>query len=159
VHGKSYVDFTTPLGEIKTISNVFYTPSMKKKLLSIGTIVDRGYIIFFDAKKCTMVNLKKPNSIVVHGNIVPKNGLYRLEVCGANLNRNENKTMKETKLWHRRMGHVNFKLLHHLNTNKVVIGVLTLSTLDETCARCMVGKQSKEKFPPKVFIGSTLWLN
>jgi hypothetical protein len=86
VHGKGNVDFTTPLGEIKTIPNVFYIPSMKKKLLFIGTIVDRGYTIFFDAKKCTMVDPKKPNSVVVHGNRVPKNGLYRLKVCGANLN-------------------------------------------------------------------------
>jgi hypothetical protein len=58
--------------------------------------------------------------------------------------------MKKTKLWHRKLGHVN-KSLHHLNTKKVVIGVLTLSTLDETCARCMVGKQSRENFPPKTF--------
>ncbi len=140
MHGKRNVDFTTPLGEIKTISNVLYIPSMKKSLLSIGTIVDRGYTILFDAKKCTMVNPKKPNSIVAHGNIVPKNGLYKLKVCVENLNRNENKTMKEAKLWYRIMGHVNFKSLHQLNTNKVVIGVLALSTLDETFARCMVRK-------------------
>jgi len=56
----------------------------------------------------------------------------------------------KAKLWHKRMGNVNFKSLHWLSTNKVVIGVPTQSTLDGTCAGCMVGKQSREKFPPKV---------
>jgi hypothetical protein len=107
---------------------------MKKNLLYVGMITNRGYIIFFYAEKCTMVNPKKLNSIVAHGNIDPKNGLYKLEVCLANLNRNENKVVKEAKLWHRRMGHVNLKSLHHLSVNKVVIGVPTQSTLDETCA-------------------------
>ncbi len=151
MHGKKNVDFTTPLGEIKTICNVLYIPNMKKKLLFVGTIANKSFTIFFYAKKCTVVNPKKPNSIVAHGNIVPKNGLCKLEFCVANINRNDNKAMKETKLWHRRTGHVDFKSLHELNTNKVVTGVLALSTLDETCAGCMVGKQSREKFPPKAF--------
>jgi hypothetical protein len=96
------------------------------------------------------VNPKKIDSIVVHGNKNPRNGMYKLKVCLAYLNRNENKAVKEAKLWHKRMGHVNFKSLHQLNTNKVVIGVPTQSTLDGTCVGCMVEKQSKEKFPPKV---------
>lgn len=112
MHGKGNVDFTTPLREIKTISNVFYIPSMKKSLLFIGTIDDRGYIVFFDAKKCTLVNPIKPNYIATHGNIVPKNGLYKLKVCMANMNISEIKVMKKTNLWHRKMGHVNFKSLH-----------------------------------------------
>jgi hypothetical protein len=33
----------------------------------------------------------------------------------------------------------------------VVIRVLALSTLNETCVGCMVGKQSREKFPPIAF--------
>jgi len=112
VHGKGNVDFTTPLGEIKIISNVLYIPSMKKSLFFIGTIDDRGYIVIFYAKKCTLVNPRKPNYIAMHGNIVPKNGLYKLKVCLANMIISEIKVMKETKLWHRRMGHVNFKSLH-----------------------------------------------
>jgi signal peptidase I len=112
VHAKGNVDFITALGEIKRISNVLYIPSMKKSLLFVGTIIDRGYTILFDAKKCIVVNPRKPNSIVAHGNIIPKNGLYKLEVCVSNMNRSENKAMKEAKLWHRRMGHVNFKSLH-----------------------------------------------
>jgi len=89
-------------------------------LLSIGIITDRSYIIFFDANKCIVVNLTKSNSIAIHGNKDLTNGLHKLEVCLANLNRHENKAVKETKLWHKRMGHVNFKSLHQLNTNKVV---------------------------------------
>ncbi len=97
-----------------------------------------------------MVNPKKIDSIVVHGNKNPRNGMYKLEVCVAYLNRNENKAVKEAKLWHKRMGHVNFKSLQQLSTNNVVIGVPTQSTLDGTCVGRMVEKQSKEKFPPKV---------
>jgi hypothetical protein len=50
-------------------------------LLVVELIADKIYIIFFDAKKCIVVNPKKPYSIVAHGNIVPKNGLYKLKVC------------------------------------------------------------------------------
>lgn len=94
------------------ISNVLYIPSMKKYLLSIRIITNRGYTIFFDAKKCIAVNPRKLDSIVVHGNKHPINGLYKLEICVAVLNRNVNEAMKKAKLWHRKMGHVNFKSLY-----------------------------------------------
>ncbi len=50
VHGKRNVDLATPLEKIKTIPNVLYIPSMRKCLLYVGMITDRGYTIFFMPK-------------------------------------------------------------------------------------------------------------
>lgn len=53
------------------------------------------YIVVFDVKQCVVLNPKKPNSIIVHGNQDVKNVLYKLEVCLAYSYRNEKKLWKK----------------------------------------------------------------
>jgi hypothetical protein len=41
-----------PIGEIKGIKNIFYVSSLKKNVMLIGSITNKGFIIIFDAKRC-----------------------------------------------------------------------------------------------------------
>ncbi|GKA85891.1 putative ribonuclease H-like domain-containing protein [Tanacetum coccineum] len=53
-------------------------------------------------------------------------------------------TIDESKLWHRRLGHVNFKIMNKLMKGNLIRG-LPLKTFenDHTCVACQKGKQHK----------------
>ncbi|GJU73616.1 putative ribonuclease H-like domain-containing protein [Tanacetum coccineum] len=71
-------------------------------------------------------------------NIVPKESLTCL-VAKA--------TLDESMLWHRRLGHVNFKTINKLVKENLVRGLPTKRfENDQTCVACLKGKQHKASF-------------
>ncbi|GJZ44683.1 putative ribonuclease H-like domain-containing protein [Tanacetum coccineum] len=75
-------------------------------------------------------------------NIVPKESLTCL-VAKATLN--------ESKLWHRRLGHVNFKTINKLVKENLVRCLPTKHfENDQTCVSCLKGKQHKSSYKSKV---------
>jgi hypothetical protein len=49
IHRQGDVNFYFPNGEIKIISNFLYILRFTKKLLSIGTMTDAGFVAIFDS--------------------------------------------------------------------------------------------------------------
>ncbi|GJR89690.1 putative ribonuclease H-like domain-containing protein, partial [Tanacetum coccineum] len=75
-------------------------------------------------------------------NIVPKESLTCL-VAKA--------TLDESMLWHRRLGHVNFKTIKKLVKENLVRGVPTKRfENDQTCVACLKGKQHKASCKSKI---------
>ncbi|GJU25666.1 putative ribonuclease H-like domain-containing protein [Tanacetum coccineum] len=75
-------------------------------------------------------------------NIVPLGGLACL-IAKA--------TSDESNLWHRRLGHVNFKILNRLVKGNLVRGLPTkLFQNDHTCVACQKGKQHKASCKAKL---------
>ncbi|GKD91891.1 ribonuclease H-like domain-containing protein, partial [Tanacetum coccineum] len=71
-------------------------------------------------------------------NIVPSGGITCLYA---------NATTDESKLWHRRLGHVNFKIINKLVKGHLVRGLpLKVFVNDLTCVACKKGKQHKASF-------------
>jgi hypothetical protein len=85
------VDLTTSTREIKTISCSLCPEYEEKLVVCWIDNKQRLYIVVFDVKQCVVLNPKKPNSIIVHGNQDVKSVLYKLEVCLAYSYRNEKK--------------------------------------------------------------------
>ncbi|GJU72595.1 putative ribonuclease H-like domain-containing protein [Tanacetum coccineum] len=72
-------------------------------------------------------------------NIVPKGGLTCLFAKA---------TSDESKLWHRRLGHLNFKTMNKLVKGNLVRGLPSkLFENDETCVACQKGKQHRASYP------------
>ncbi|GJY19052.1 putative ribonuclease H-like domain-containing protein [Tanacetum coccineum] len=68
-------------------------------------------------------------------NIVPKGGLTCLFAKA---------TSDESKLWHRRLGHLNFKTMNKLVKGNIVRGLPSkLFENDQTCVACQKGKQHR----------------
>ncbi|GJT35188.1 putative ribonuclease H-like domain-containing protein [Tanacetum coccineum] len=82
---------------------------------------------------------RKNNMYIVHmKNIVPKESLTCL-VAKA--------TLDESMLWHRRLGHVNFKTINKLVKENLVRGLPAKRfENDQTCVACLKGKQHKASF-------------
>ncbi|GJY16182.1 putative ribonuclease H-like domain-containing protein [Tanacetum coccineum] len=75
-------------------------------------------------------------------NIVPKECLTCL-VAKA--------TLDESMLWHRRLGHVNFKTINKLVKENLVRGLPTKRfENDQTCVACLKGKQHKASYKSKI---------
>ncbi|GJW72466.1 putative ribonuclease H-like domain-containing protein, partial [Tanacetum coccineum] len=74
-------------------------------------------------------------------NIVPKGGLTCLIVKA---------TIDESKLWHRRLVHLNFKTMNKLVKGNLVRGLPSkLFENDHTCVACQKGKQHKVSYKSK----------
>nr|GEY35444.1 putative ribonuclease H-like domain-containing protein [Tanacetum cinerariifolium] len=60
-------------------------------------------------------------------------------------------TLDESNLWHRRLGHVNFKTLNKLVKGNLVRGLPSkVFTYDLTCVACNKGKQHRASCKPKI---------
>ncbi|GJS23630.1 putative ribonuclease H-like domain-containing protein [Tanacetum coccineum] len=72
---------------------------------------------------------------VILKNIVPKGGIACLFAKA---------TSDESKLWHKRLGHINFKTMNNLVKENLVRGLpLKLFKNDKTCVACQKGKQHR----------------
>ncbi|GJV96361.1 ribonuclease H-like domain-containing protein [Tanacetum coccineum] len=94
----------------------------------------------------SQVSLKVPRKnnmySVVMKNIVPKESLSCL-VTKA--------TLDESMLWHRKLGHVNFKTINKLVKENIVRGLpLKRFENDQTCVACLKGKQHKASCKSKI---------
>ncbi|GJR68712.1 hypothetical protein Tco_0014777 [Tanacetum coccineum] len=60
-------------------------------------------------------------------------------------------TLDESMLWHRRLGHINFKNINKLVKDNLVRGLpLRLFKNDQTCVACLKGKQHRASYKSKI---------
>jgi len=59
----------------------------------------------------------------------------------------EDITEKETQLWHKRFGHLNFRGLNTLAQKQMVIRLPSLKTSTAVCTTCLIDKQHRETIP------------
>ncbi|GJX95734.1 putative ribonuclease H-like domain-containing protein [Tanacetum coccineum] len=101
--------------------------------------IDGGYVAFggnLKGGKITGRVPRKNNMYSVDLNkIVPKGGLTCLFAKA---------TSDESKLWHRRLGHINFKTMNKLVKGNLVGGLPSkLFEIHQTCVACQKGKQHR----------------
>lgn len=130
-----------------TISDVLLVPELDGNFISISKAAKSMDIHFEEATG--RVLFLKQNKILVEG--YEAGGLYKLNV--------KPKTTKEAclntvciepiKLWHDRLGHVNFKTLQEMSNGNVVSGLHmeNIPKIIPFCRGCTYGKLHRESFP------------
>ncbi|GJX88737.1 putative ribonuclease H-like domain-containing protein [Tanacetum coccineum] len=145
----------TRKGTIKTgnldFENVYFMRELKFNLFSVSQMCDKNNSVLFNDTECIVLSLnfklidesqvllrvpRKNNMYSVDlKNIVPKRGLTFLFAKA---------TSDESKLWHRRLGHLNFKTMNKLVKGNLVRGLPSkLFENDQTCVACQKGKQHR----------------
>ncbi|GJV95402.1 putative ribonuclease H-like domain-containing protein [Tanacetum coccineum] len=135
-------------GTIKTscldFEKVSYVEELKFNLLSVSQICDKKHNVLFTDKECLILSpkfkfvdedlviLRAPRKNDVYSldlkNIIPSGGVTCL-VAKA--------TKDEAVLWHRRLGHVNFKNINKLVKGNLVRGLPSKTfKLDHSCLAC-----------------------
>ncbi|GJR98169.1 ribonuclease H-like domain-containing protein [Tanacetum coccineum] len=112
-------------------NNVLFTDTACVVLSPDFKLSDENHVLLKVLRKDNMysVDLK---------NVVPQGGLTCLFAKA---------TPDESNLWHRRLGHVNFKTMNKLVKGNLVRGLpLKLFEINQTCVACQKGKQHRASY-------------
>ncbi|GJU72736.1 putative ribonuclease H-like domain-containing protein [Tanacetum coccineum] len=152
----------TRKGTLKTskldFEDVYFIKELQFNLFSVSHMCDKKNNVLFTKTGCFILSpnfkladesqflLKVPRKnnmyIVDMKNIVPKESLSCL-VAKA--------TLDESMLWHRMIGHVNFKTINKLVKENLVRGLPTKHfENNQTCVACLKGKQHKASCKTKI---------
>ncbi|GJZ07886.1 putative ribonuclease H-like domain-containing protein [Tanacetum coccineum] len=147
----------TGKGTIKTdkldFEDVYFVKELQFNLFSVSQMCDKKNYVLFTDSECLVLspNFKLPDESQIllkiprqnNKNIIPKDGLTCL-VAKA--------TSEESMLWHRRLGHVNFKNINKLVKENLVRDLpLKRFENDQTCVACLKGKQHRASCKTKAF--------
>ncbi|GJX25281.1 putative ribonuclease H-like domain-containing protein [Tanacetum coccineum] len=145
----------TGKGKIRTgnldFEDVYFVKELKFNLFSVSQMCDKKNSVLFTETEClilspdfklpdeSQVMLKIPRKDNMYSfdlnNIVPSKGLTCLFAKATN---------DESKLWHRRLGYINFKTMNKLVKGNLVRGLPSkIFENDHTCVACQKGKQHK----------------
>jgi hypothetical protein len=103
---------------------------MRKNLVSVGAIVDKGNLVIFSDSHCWIVDKQEKFKFIASGYRDHKNGLYRF---GKDFEANSLEFRDKSTLWHKRFGHLSYSGLHHLSVNQWVTGMPTIATVRRVC--------------------------
>nr|GEW67863.1 hypothetical protein [Tanacetum cinerariifolium] len=131
--------------------NVYFVKELKFNLFSVSQMCDKKNSVIFNDTECivlspnfklidesqVLLSVPRKNNMysVDLKNIVPKGGLTFLFAKA---------TSDESKLWHKSLGHLNFKIINKLVKENLVRGFPSkLFKNDQTCVACQKEKQHK----------------
>ncbi|CAJ2671829.1 unnamed protein product [Trifolium pratense] len=138
-----------------SINDVWLVDGLKHNLLSISQFCDNGYVVVFNKESCT-VTKQSDNSIIFKG--LRKNNVYKINLSDLN----DQKVMclltlsEEKWIWHKRLGHANWRLISKLSKLDLVRGLPKIKYHSNTlCGSCQKGKITKSSFKPKNIVSTS----
>ncbi|GJX82350.1 putative ribonuclease H-like domain-containing protein [Tanacetum coccineum] len=160
--GGAYGGRSSGKGTLKTGSldfdDVYFVKELNFNLFSVSQMCDKKNYVLYTNSECLVLSpeFKLPDEsqilLKIHRNdnmysfdikkIVPKESLTCLAAKA---------TLDESMLWHRRLGHINFKNINKLVKENLVRGLpLKRFENDQTCVACLKGKQHRASCKSKV---------
>ncbi|GJX03239.1 putative ribonuclease H-like domain-containing protein [Tanacetum coccineum] len=149
-------------GKIKTgtldFDNVYFCKELKYNLFSVSQICNKKNNVLFTNTECLVLSsdfklldesqvlLRVPRKDNIYSidlkSVVPTKGLTCLFAKA---------TIDESNLWHRRLGHINFKNMNKLVRRNLVRGLPSkIFENDHSCVACQKGKQHKASCKAKL---------
>ncbi|GJR07207.1 putative ribonuclease H-like domain-containing protein [Tanacetum coccineum] len=131
--------------------NVYFVRELKFNLFSVSQMCDKKNSVLFNDTECIVLspNFKLIDESQVLLRVPRKNNMYSVDLKNIVPKRGltclfAKATSDESKLWHRRLGHLNFKTMNTLVKGNLVRGLPSkLFENDQTCVACQKGKQHR----------------
>ncbi|GJY67036.1 putative ribonuclease H-like domain-containing protein [Tanacetum coccineum] len=160
--GGAYGGRITGKGTLKMnnfdFEDVYFVNELKFNLFSVSQMCDKKNYVLFTDTKCLVLspNFKLPDENQILLKIPRKDNMYSFDM--KNIVPKESltclvakATLDESMLWHRRLGHINFKNINKLVKDNLVRGLPTKRfENDQTCVACLKGKQHRASCKSKV---------
>lgn len=129
--------------EIK-IDQVIYLPDIQANLISIGKLVEKGFIVKFEERSCKII---KNGIVIAMADYV--NGLFRLKEADFSLLTQHGGHKENCRhQWHRRLGHRDYKAIRSMENSDVVTGFnVNECGIEEKCECCLEAKLTRYPFP------------
>nr|GEY17343.1 ribonuclease H-like domain-containing protein [Tanacetum cinerariifolium] len=151
-------------GKIKTgkldFGDVYFVKELKFNLFSVSQMCDKKNSVFFTDTECLVLSpdFKLSNESQVLLRVPRENNMYNVNLkhivpSGDLTCLFAKATLDESNLWHKRLGHINFKTMNKLVKGHIVRGLPTkVFENDNTCVASKKGKQHRAfcKFEGKV---------
>jgi hypothetical protein len=131
------------------INDVLLVPDISANLLSIYQICHsgNGKTIEFSPNDVIIRELQNPDIVVASGKVDHSSRLYKFASFESSLGSSFIAHVDAlSKLWHERFGHLNYRYLQQLSTQKLVLGLPKVSCTDGVCPGCVLGKHIKILF-------------
>ncbi|GJX66311.1 putative ribonuclease H-like domain-containing protein [Tanacetum coccineum] len=152
--GKITSKGTLKMGKLD-FQDVFFVKELQFNLFSVSHMCDKKNCVLFTDTACFVLSpdFKLPDESQILLKIPRKNNMYSVDM--KNIVPKESltclvakATLDESMLWHRRLGHINFKTINKLVKDNLVRGFpLKRFENDQTCLK---GKQHKASCKSKV---------
>nr|GEX32606.1 retrovirus-related Pol polyprotein from transposon TNT 1-94 [Tanacetum cinerariifolium] len=150
-------------GKIRTgkldFDDVYFVKELKFNLFSVSQMCDKKHSVLFTDTECIVLSLKfkLPNENQVLLRVPRENNMYNVDL--KNIVSTGDLTclfakarLDESNLWHRRLGHINFKTMNKLIKGNLVRGLPTkVCKNNHTDVACKKGKQHKASSKTKPF--------
>jgi len=118
IKGVGEASYKLESGNPLKMKDVLYVPGLKKNLLSISALDKKGFrVAFIDGQVLMWPKGKNIEDSIIIGE--EEGGLYKLK--GHSETAFVHESTDPSELWHRRLAHINYKALPHVN--KVVTGL------------------------------------
>ncbi|KAI3819640.1 hypothetical protein L1987_13481 [Smallanthus sonchifolius] len=139
---------------VNSLEFVNFVPQLKYNLMSVSQICDKDFCALFNSKECLIL---KPG-VVIPEELILMRAPRRYNTYSLDMNNSSGiescflskASEDESFLWHKRLGHINFKTLNRLVRGNLVTGLpLKDFTPMEHCISCSKGKQHKSSNKPK----------
>ncbi|GJZ96527.1 putative ribonuclease H-like domain-containing protein [Tanacetum coccineum] len=138
--------------------DVYFVNELKFNLFSVSQMCDKKNYVLFTDIECLVLspNFKLPDENQILLKIPRKDNMYSFDMKNIVPKENltclvANDTLDESMLWHRRLGHINFKNINKLVKDNLVRGLPTKCfENDQTCVACLKGKQHRASCKSKV---------
>jgi hypothetical protein len=129
-----------------TLTEVLYVPGLKKNLVSVSTIEEKGYeVLFHDGQVLLFPRGSSITSAKVIGTRHERLYKFLFQLVRA-LIHSTSSSNDLCEIWHRRMAHLHHGALRVLR--EMVMGVPDFSLEHhELCKGCILGKYTKTAFP------------
>ncbi|GKA65114.1 putative ribonuclease H-like domain-containing protein [Tanacetum coccineum] len=148
----------TRKGKIRTgkldFKDVYFVKELNFNLFSVSQICDKNNSVLFTDSECVVLSpdFKLTDESHVLLKVPRKDNMYNVDLKNVILQVGltclfAKATPDESNLWHRRLGHVNFKTMNKLVSGSLVRGLPSKPfEINQTCVACQKGKQHKASY-------------
>nr|GEZ72346.1 putative ribonuclease H-like domain-containing protein [Tanacetum cinerariifolium] len=131
--------------------DVYFVKELKFNLFSVSQMCDKTNSVLFTDTECIVLSpdFKLPDESQVLLRVPRENNMYNVNLKNIVPSMDltclfAKATTGESNLWHRRLGHINFKTINKLVKSNLVRGLPTkVFKNDNTCVACKKGKQHR----------------
>lgn len=152
IEGKGSITFKCKNGEESVLTEVYYIPNLCSNIISLGQMSESGnkvilkgeYLrVFGKSEKLLMKVKKSPNR------------LHKLLIKTEKPSCVMSKSNEIARLWHIRLGHVNYKAMELMYKGHMVKSQPRIIQVDGVCDGCLMAKQTKKHYPSQSNYGKT----
>ena len=144
IKGKGSILFLSKDGKRKILANVYFIPDLRSNIISLGQATESGCDVRMKEDYLTLYD--REGNLLVKANR-SRNRLYKVTMEVDSIKCLQLKRVDDSTTWHARLGHVGSETMKSMINKTIVTGIPRVVVGRETCASCLLGKQTRQSFP------------